>query len=202
MFDRRFGVGWRSCGFRLGGAGARSRCRAVDLAASAPGLPALVATALIVWRFIAFLRRREPEAAGRIGEAALSPGSPSFSSTGGVLASPIVPRALSADAASDRCPRRGCWATGCPSLRAATTGYREPSLVFLMESDFELTDPTGAARFLAGGPCRTAFIAQSEEKAFSAALPPGAGAPNFKRLRGYNLSRGNWLVIDVWTRGR
>ena len=47
----------------------------------------------------------------------------------------------------------------CPDPRVATHGYHEPSFVFLAGTDTVLAHtPAAAAEFLAGGPCRLAFV--------------------------------------------
>ncbi|ALK09486.1 ArnT family glycosyltransferase [Blastochloris viridis] len=56
---------------------------------------------------------------------------------------------------------------GCPDPKIASASYREPSLVFLGGTDVELTDASGAARFLREGDCRVAFVDRRHERAFA-----------------------------------
>jgi 4-amino-4-deoxy-L-arabinose transferase-like glycosyltransferase len=91
-------------------------------------------------------------------------------------------------------------ATSCPNLATATTSYREPSLVFLVGTGLHLTDPAGAAAFLAQAPCRAALVEAHEQAAFLKALPPQTGARLFEQVRGFNFNRGRWLDIGVWIR--
>ncbi|MBL8587624.1 MAG: glycosyltransferase family 39 protein [Methylobacteriaceae bacterium] len=92
----------------------------------------------------------------------------------------------------------------CPDgLKLATTTYREPSLVFLTATDLTMTDAAGAARFLAGGRCRAAFVEARREEEFRAALAPKS--PDFvvelaTRVGGLNLNGGWRLDIGVYLR--
>jgi 4-amino-4-deoxy-L-arabinose transferase-like glycosyltransferase len=76
-----------------------------------------------------------------------------------LLLSPRLEKALER---ADLAPRRG--APG----PVAVTGYSEPSMVFLLGTTTELTDPAGAARAVAQG--RPAVVEGRQEKAFQAAL--------------------------------
>ncbi|MHB2166134.1 ArnT family glycosyltransferase [Alsobacter sp. R-9] len=88
----------------------------------------------------------------------------------------------------------------CQPSGVATTGYREPSLVFLTRTDLEMTDGAGAAAFLGQGPCRVAFVESRQEAAFLAAAPAdGAAAPRLlTRVQGLNLNGGRKLDIGVY----
>jgi 4-amino-4-deoxy-L-arabinose transferase-like glycosyltransferase len=167
-----------------------------------PAAPALVAAPLIVWRILAFVRGSAAASApARIGEAALLAFLAYFAVYSGVVAGPLADRLMLTPqlvAAADEALQ----ASGCPAFASVTTSYREPSLVFLTRGNLQMTDAVGAAKFLAQGPCRIAFVGQDEEKAFTGALPSSAGAPTFRRVRGYNFSRGRWAAIDVWARGK
>lgn len=88
----------------------------------------------------------------------------------------------------------------CPELKTATTSYREPSLVFLVGTALRLTDPEGAAAFLAKSPCRAALVEERERPIFEAALPSKMKVRLFQQIRGFNLNRGQWLDLDVWVR--
>ena len=76
-----------------------------------------------------------------------------------LLLSPRLERALEK---ADLAPRRG--APG----PVAVTGYAEPSMVFLLGTTTELTDPEGAAQAVAEG--RPAVVEGRQEAAFQAAL--------------------------------
>jgi 4-amino-4-deoxy-L-arabinose transferase-like glycosyltransferase len=87
----------------------------------------------------------------------------------------------------------------CPFPVAASSGFEEPSLVFLAGTDTRLTDPSGAADFLLGGGCRFAFIEGREERAF--ALRAEAIGLRYKagpRIEGYNISNGRKISVVVF----
>ncbi|GGE45164.1 glycosyl transferase [Agaricicola taiwanensis] len=91
-------------------------------------------------------------------------------------------------------------AVPCGDPVLATTGFREPSLVFLTRTDLEMTDGAGAARFLAAGGCRVAFVESREEGAFDAARGGLTPAPRLlTRVKGINLNGGRQLDIAVYT---
>lgn len=81
-------------------------------------------------------------------------------------------------------------ATGCVTPSFASVGYREPSLVFLTNTDIALTDAAGAAAFMdkPGEGCRIAFIEAASEAGFKAALKGQAAPALVSRVRGVNLN--------------
>ena len=164
------------------------------------GWPGLVAAPLIVWRVLVFLRAdNETATSRRVLDTAIL-GWLSYIAVYGGLLPVLKPLELSPGLVAAR--DRSLLMTGCRTLAAATTGYREPSLVFLIGTDLKMTDPAGAADFLAQGSCRIAFVAQTEEKLFADALGSAAGAPVFERVRGFDPGNGRMLAVDAWTRGR
>lgn len=87
----------------------------------------------------------------------------------------------------------------CPDPRAASTGYEEPSLVFLAGTDIQLTDAAGAADFLHRGTCRFAFVEVDDEHAFAAqAQAIGLRYKLGPRIQGYNISTGQRVDIAVF----
>jgi 4-amino-4-deoxy-L-arabinose transferase-like glycosyltransferase len=87
----------------------------------------------------------------------------------------------------------------CPFPVAASSGYEEPSLVFLAGTATRLTDPAGAANFLVGGGCRFAFIEGRLERTF--ALRAEAIGLRFKagpRIEGYNISNGRKISVAIF----
>ena len=58
----------------------------------------------------------------------------------------------------------------CPQPEAASAGYHEASLVFLLGTGTRLVDGEGAARFLADGGCRIALVTEPQHAAFMATL--------------------------------
>jgi 4-amino-4-deoxy-L-arabinose transferase-like glycosyltransferase len=88
--------------------------------------------------------------------------------------------------------------SACPFPIAASSGYEEPSLVFLAGTPTRLTDPAGAADFLLRGGCRFAFIEDRQERNF--ALRAQAIGLRYKagpRVEGYNISNGQRIVVAV-----
>jgi 4-amino-4-deoxy-L-arabinose transferase-like glycosyltransferase len=89
---------------------------------------------------------------------------------------------------------------GRPAL--VTAGFREPSLVFLTRSDLVMADGAGAARFLAGGDCRLAFVEAREGAAFDkAAAETGASSRLIGHVAGVNINGGRKLDIAVYASG-
>lgn len=148
------------------------------------GLAALCA--VVAWRFVF---------AGRFGTAVMM----------SVLASVLVSIAaygwsvplLRAVALSPRLAE-AARAMDCPVEGVATSGYREPSLVFLTRTDLEMTDGAGAARFLREGPCRVAFVEGRQEAAFLAAMGADLQPRLLSRVQGLNLNGGRRLDIGVY----
>lgn len=81
-------------------------------------------------------------------------------------------------------------ATGCESPAFATVGYREPSLVFLTDTELLMGSPEETAAFLEapGSGCRIAFIERAFEERFRAALKGGAAPALVTRVRGVNIN--------------
>jgi 4-amino-4-deoxy-L-arabinose transferase-like glycosyltransferase len=82
----------------------------------------------------------------------------------------------------------------------ATLGYREPSLVFLVGTRLEMLESgPEAAAFLAGGPCRLAFVesrfdAPFREEAGRLGLAPGLAT----RVTGFNINGGRRLDLGAY----
>ncbi len=88
---------------------------------------------------------------------------------------------------------------GCRNPRAASAGYHEPSLVFLVGTSIRLTDGAGAADFLDRGRCRVAFVEARQEKAFiQRAEAIGLYYRAGPRIDGFNINGGRWLSIAVY----
>jgi hypothetical protein len=88
---------------------------------------------------------------------------------------------------------------GCAHPLAASAGYEEPSLVFLVGTETRLTDASSAADFLNGGTCRFAFIESRQERAFALrAEAIGLQYTRGPRVDGYNISTGRPISIAVF----
>jgi 4-amino-4-deoxy-L-arabinose transferase-like glycosyltransferase len=88
----------------------------------------------------------------------------------------------------------------CEQLAFASSGYAEPSLVFLTATDLLLTDPHTAADFVASGPCHVAFVAKAQEPQFQGALGRNDAVNMVGRVEGINLNGGKRLDIGVYVR--
>jgi 4-amino-4-deoxy-L-arabinose transferase-like glycosyltransferase len=62
---------------------------------------------------------------------------------------------------------RAVRSSGCAAPAAATAGFYEPSIIFLMGATTVMTDGAGAAEFLSGDTCRFAFVDSRFERAFA-----------------------------------
>ncbi len=88
----------------------------------------------------------------------------------------------------------------CPHPLYATVGDREPSLMFATDAGLLMTDPAGAARFMAEGTCRVAFVEAPEKAAFRSALAPGLPVREAARVEGIAINGGHTLDIGVYIR--
>jgi len=87
----------------------------------------------------------------------------------------------------------------CAEPQVATTGYREPSLVFLVGTGTKLTDGAGAAEHLGEPGCRLALVERRREGDFLARLATlGREAVLLERVEGLNLNGGRDLSIGVY----
>jgi 4-amino-4-deoxy-L-arabinose transferase-like glycosyltransferase len=83
----------------------------------------------------------------------------------------------------------------------ATLGYREPSLVFLAGTRLEMLESgPEAAAFLAGGPCRVAFVESRFEADFRTEAARLGLAPALStRVGGFNINGGRRLDLGVYS---
>lgn len=96
----------------------------------------------------------------------------------------------------------------CPDPRVATAGYHEPSFVFMTATDTVLAHtPAAAAEFLAGGPCRLAFVdanpgrrgGPAPEAGFLARLEElGLRAEQVEMVEGRNLNGARLRRMGLW----
>ncbi len=117
---------------------------------------------------------------------------------GGVMTGPVFdPLAMSPRLVEARA-RALAQTPSCADFATASTGFREPSLVFLAGTRITMTTGGGAAAFLADGPCRLAFVESREEAAFHAA--DDGKNREAARVAGYNLNGGRKLDIGLYVR--
>lgn len=87
----------------------------------------------------------------------------------------------------------------CRQPLAVSSGYYEPSLVFMTNASTQTTDPSGAADFLAQGACRFAFVDTRQERAFAQRADAiGLRYTARTRFEGYNYARGRAVSIAVF----
>jgi hypothetical protein len=82
----------------------------------------------------------------------------------------------------------------------ATLGYREPSLVFLVGTRLDMLESGAeAASFLAGGPCRLAFVESRLEADFRTELDRLGIRPALTtRVTGFNINGGRRLDLAAY----
>jgi 4-amino-4-deoxy-L-arabinose transferase-like glycosyltransferase len=98
---------------------------------------------------------------------------------------PLFPAAALAEAVVPRCEQP----------RYASAGYHEPSVVFLFGTTTVLTDGSGAADFLAEGPCRFALVEGHQERGFARrAEAIGLRYAPGPRVDGFNYNEGGRAI--------
>jgi 4-amino-4-deoxy-L-arabinose transferase-like glycosyltransferase len=87
----------------------------------------------------------------------------------------------------------------CPRPQVASAGFEEPSLVFLVGTQTQLVDGSGAARFLAEGGCRIALVTTSNEPAFNTTLAAlSKQAELLEQIAGMNIGKVRKEDIGVY----
>jgi 4-amino-4-deoxy-L-arabinose transferase-like glycosyltransferase len=92
--------------------------------------------------------------------------------------------------------------SGCSEPLVASSGYHEPSLVFLAGTTTRLTDAAGAADVLAGADCRFAFVELRQERSFGQRADAlGLLYAPVSRIEAFNLGNGKSAIIAVFRSG-
>jgi 4-amino-4-deoxy-L-arabinose transferase-like glycosyltransferase len=82
---------------------------------------------------------------------------------------------------------------------ASTSGYQEPSLVFLLGTETRFTDGAGAADFLRSKPCHFALIDPRSERNFvQSAESMGLRYSLVRRVQGYNINTGKPISLSIF----
>jgi 4-amino-4-deoxy-L-arabinose transferase-like glycosyltransferase len=82
---------------------------------------------------------------------------------------------------------------------ASTSGYQEPSLVFLLGTETRFTDGAGAADFLRLKPCHFALIDPRSERNFvQSAESTGLRYSLVRRVQGYNINTGKPISLSIF----
>ena len=89
----------------------------------------------------------------------------------------------------------------CQNGAWATTGYAEPSLVFLTRTDLHLVSAEGMAEFLQGPGCRMGFVTQAQKPVFEQAMQAkGLDMKPSKELAGFNINGGKRLTVSLYVK--
>lgn len=85
------------------------------------------------------------------------------------------------------------------SPRLAAVGFHEPSLVFLLGTDTDLTDAEGAAGFLKTNRDGLVLVRDKYDKQFSSAVDrEGLRVRPLETIRGFNYPKGRWLNLTLY----
>jgi len=88
---------------------------------------------------------------------------------------------------------------GCADPEAASAGFHEPSVVFLLGTPTQLTDGAGAAEFLRRGGCRLAVVEARHERSFAVRADAlGLRYTRVTRLEATNLVRGQPMSVTIY----
>ncbi len=91
----------------------------------------------------------------------------------------------------------------CEKPAYLSAGYNEPSLVFLTDTEIDLTDGRSAAAAFSNAGCTIAFVEKRHEAAFLEGLKAIADPPTERgRIKGVNINSGRMLDIGVYARER
>lgn len=94
---------------------------------------------------------------------------------------------------------------GCADPQVVTSGFHEPSFIFLQGTDTRIVSPEDAASFLAdksAGECRIAAIESRQQEAFlKAASVDGLVPTQVSRVDGLNINGGKRMEIDLYLPG-
>ncbi len=166
-----------------------------------PGTAAFAVAPFLLWIGFHLLRDigREPLELSVIGSTALALCTYVFIFSGILTSGPADQLRISPRLAESARQIAGTL-PACPRLAAATSGFNEPSLVFLAGTDLFMSDGADAARFVDAAPCRIAFVDMRQEAAFKAALAPTSQVTLGDRITGLNLNGGRKLDIGVYAR--
>jgi 4-amino-4-deoxy-L-arabinose transferase-like glycosyltransferase len=89
----------------------------------------------------------------------------------------------------------------CAEPAYSSSGYNEPSLVFLTTTNIALVDGKTAAVSFASPGCRIAFVESRHEEAFKSSIIALAEKPSLRtRIKGININSGRPVDIGVYAR--
>jgi len=86
-----------------------------------------------------------------------------------------------------------------PGETIVSTGYSEPSLVFMLGTNTGLVTPGGAATALIDGKAKLALVADRQDPDFAAAVKAaGKTVRPFGAVRGFDYSNGHWITLRLY----
>ena len=89
----------------------------------------------------------------------------------------------------------------CKDGAWATTGYAEPSLVFLTRTDLQLVSAEGMVDFLQGPGCRMGFVTQVQKPIFEQAMQAkGLVVKPLNDISGFNINGGKRLTVSLYVK--
>ena len=89
----------------------------------------------------------------------------------------------------------------CKDGEWATTGYAEPSLIFLTRTNLHLVSAEGMADFLQGAGCRMGFVAQNQKPIFEQAMQAkGMELKPVRDISGFNINGGKRLTVSLYVK--
>ncbi len=92
-------------------------------------------------------------------------------------------------------------ASTCENPKIATTTYREPSLVFLTNTDLFMTDTQGAAQFMSESGCKIVFVGSLLEKEYvDLSAKSGVKQQLLQLVSGLNINSGRKVDIAVYVK--
>jgi len=86
-----------------------------------------------------------------------------------------------------------------PGEAIVSTGYSEPSLVFMLGTNTGLVAPGVAAADLIDGKAKLALVADRQDPDFAAAVKAaGKAVRPFGAVRGFDYSNGHWITLRLY----
>lgn len=87
----------------------------------------------------------------------------------------------------------------CEEVELSSSGYNEPSLVFLGGTDLQFIPAEKAATFIIEAGCRVAIVEKHQEDRFKTALGDNADkVTEATRVEGYKLNGGKWQSFGLY----
>ncbi|GGF02673.1 glycosyl transferase [Aliidongia dinghuensis] len=162
----------------------------LDRRASFGGAVAAAAVLAALWHFLWHERARPSVAnAGVALVAALLVVAPGFALVLPHVNAIWLSRSAAALVAAER----------LPDEQLVSTGYTEPSLVFLLGTGTRLLAPAEAAAALVDGTAKLALVADRQDQDFTAAVTAAGRTDRlYGAVRGFDYSNGRWITLRLY----